>query len=417
MLLANGASIPTIAGAVEEEEEYARSEANSVQYDGYVTDHTDLASEVDIDESEYRRELLNDKWRMLFDKFDPEGFGEIPLEDFLTALRSPEWKAEIPTNKRDILLTRAKESRVEAVTFQDFVNVMSGKRTRSFKCAVHHRDREVCSENDFHLLVHEPPLFRRMVRMIGDEFLTEERDRKYYADHYTCCPPPLFIILITLVELGFFTYYTVAMGEVNPSGPVPIDSVFIYRPDKRLELWRFAFYMFLHAGWLHLLFNLGVQVVVGLPLEMVHGSLRIAAVYMAGVLAGSLGTSVFDTDVYLVGASGGVYALLAAHLANVLLNYNNMEFGIVRLIGIFVIASADVGFAIYDRYAAEQMGPPVSYVAHLTGALAGLTIGLLVLKNFEQRLHEQLLWWVALGVYAACTIFAIMYNLMHPDYP
>lgn len=34
---------------------------------------------------------------------------------------------------------------------------------------------------------------------------------------------------------------------------------------------------------------------------------------------GSLGTSVFDTDVYLVGASGGVYALLAAHLANVLL--------------------------------------------------------------------------------------------------
>lgn len=60
MLLANGASIPTIAGAVEEEEEYARSEANSGHYDGYVTDHTDLASEIDIDESEYRRELLND---------------------------------------------------------------------------------------------------------------------------------------------------------------------------------------------------------------------------------------------------------------------------------------------------------------------------------------------------------------------
>jgi len=34
---------------------------------------------------------------------------------------------------------------------------------------------------------------------------------------------------------------------------------------------------------------------------------------------GSLGTSVFDSNVYLVGASGGVYALLAAHLANVML--------------------------------------------------------------------------------------------------
>ncbi|KYN35503.1 Rhomboid-related protein 3, partial [Trachymyrmex septentrionalis] len=48
----------------------------------------------------------------------------------------------------------------------------------------------------------------RMVRMIGDEFLTEERDRKYYADHYTCCPPPLFIILITLVEVSRSNYPT-----------------------------------------------------------------------------------------------------------------------------------------------------------------------------------------------------------------
>lgn len=75
-----------------------------------------------------------------------------------------------------------------------------------------------------------------------------------------------------------------------------------------------------------------------------------------------------------------------------------------------------MGFAIYDRYAAAQLyDTPVSYVAHLTGALAGLTIGLLVLKNFEQRLHEQLLWWVALGVYAACTMFAIMYNVTRTE--
>jgi len=41
-------------------------------------------------------------------------------------------------------------------------------------------------------------------------------------------------------------------------------------------------------SWLHLLFNLLVQVLVGLPLEMVHGSLRIGVVYMAGVLAGEV---------------------------------------------------------------------------------------------------------------------------------
>lgn len=77
-------------------------------------------------------------------------------------------------------------------------------------------------------------------------------------------------------------------------------------------------------------------------------------------------------------------------------------------------ASCDVGFAIYSRYAEESStAPSVSYVAHLTGALAGLTIGLLVLKNFEQKLHEQMMWWVALGVYAACTMFAVVYNLLN----
>ena len=54
---------------------------------------------------------------------------------------------------------------------------------------------------------------------------------------------------------------------------------------------------------------------------MVHGSARVAAIYLSGVLAGSLGTSVCDAgrQVYLVGASGGVYALLTAHIANILL--------------------------------------------------------------------------------------------------
>lgn len=50
------------------------------------------------------------------------------------------------------------------------------------------------------------------------------------------------------MQLGFFTYYSVAMGEVSSASPVPIDSVFIYRPDKRLQVWRFFFYMVLHAG-------------------------------------------------------------------------------------------------------------------------------------------------------------------------
>lgn len=184
--------------------------------------------------------------------------------------------------------------------------------------------------------------------------------------------------------------------------------------------------LFIYHSWVHLLFNLLVQLLVGLPLEMVHGSFRTAAIYMAGVLAGSLATSVFDKDVYLVGGSGGVYALLASHLANVLLNYNNMDFGVLRLLGIFLIASVDVGLAVYHRYSSVSFSVTrdlphspvsVSYVAHLAGALAGLTIGIVVLKNFEQRLREQCMWWAALALYGTCTLFAIIFNLLRPFEP
>lgn len=34
------------------------------------------------------------------------------------------------------------------------------------------------------------------------EVLPEERDRKYYADNYSCCPPPIFVIFVTLVEVS-----------------------------------------------------------------------------------------------------------------------------------------------------------------------------------------------------------------------
>lgn len=89
---------------------------------------------------------------------------------------------------------------------------------------------------------------------------------------------------------------------------------------------------------------------MGLPLEMVHGAVRCGAVYLAGVLGGSLAASVLDPDVCLAGASGGVYALLAAHLANALLNFHAMRYGAVRLVAALAVASCDVGFAVHARY-------------------------------------------------------------------
>ncbi len=55
------------------------------------------------------------------------------------------------------------------------------------------------------------------------------------------------------------------------------------------------------------------------------GSLRVALVYMSGVVAGSLGTSLSDPHTFIAGASGGVYALIAAHLVILIQNLEPWE--------------------------------------------------------------------------------------------
>ncbi|KAK7113067.1 rhomboid-related protein 3-like [Littorina saxatilis] len=358
------------------------------------------------------------KWKPLFDQYDPYRRGEILIEDFAYLLRHPQIRAEMDSHTLDVLEVKANEPCRTTVSYQEFVNLLSNRRNPSFRLAVESRvEGEVWTGSvvlrSAETRARPDTCFRRMVRRLAKDFLTDEADRRYYADRYTCCPPPLFVPIITLLEVGCFVYYCMESRMITLNGPVPVHSIFIYRPDRRLEIWRFVLYMLLHAGYVHLLFNVIVQVVVGIPLEMVHGSFRIFIVYMAGVLAGSLGTSVFDMNAFLVGASGGVYALLAAHLANILLNYSQMELGVLKLAAVLIIASADVGFAIWDRYTYKELAPPVGYTAHLMGALAGLTIGLVVLKNFEQKLHEQYVWWIALAVYLGCVVFAIFWNIFY----
>ena len=46
---------------------------------------------------------IRDEWRTLFDMFDPEGFGEIPLDDFEVALESREFITNISPGKIIIL--------------------------------------------------------------------------------------------------------------------------------------------------------------------------------------------------------------------------------------------------------------------------------------------------------------------------
>ena len=71
----------------------------------------------------------------------------------------------------------------------------------------------------------------------------------------------------------------------------------------------------------------------------------------------------------LVGASGGVYSLMAGHMANLVLNFSSTRCGHTRLLATLAVASVEVGLAVYRRYDEDDLSPapPLSYLAHISG--------------------------------------------------
>lgn len=243
-----------------------------------------------------------------------------------------------------------------------------------------------------------------------------------YLSEYNCFPPPVFMIIISLTQIAIYLNYALQSNEgISPIGPVPITSPLILDPHHKTQIWRFFTYMFIHIGYTHILSNVIVQLLLGLPLELVHKLWRVAGLYIAGVFTGAILVMATDRNVYLGGASGGVYALLSAHLSNVIINWDEMEFNWIRAIIIMVVCTVDVGSAIYQRYFVESFNrvrvplffslPPtlqVSYVSHIGGFLAGLLLGIVLLRNFKTKKWEVYAWWVCLVAYILFALVCVI---------
>ncbi|XP_053867774.1 rhomboid-related protein 2 [Malaclemys terrapin pileata] len=247
------------------------------------------------------------------------------------------------------------------------------------------------------------------------KWMLPENARGTYLERANCIPPPLFIISISLAELAVFIYYAVWKPQKQW---ITLDtgvwnSPFIYRPDKREETWRFISYMLVHAGIQHILGNLFLQLILGIPLEMVHKGHRVSLVYLAGVIGGSLASSVCDPLQALVGASGGVYALIGGYFMNVLVNFREMIplFGVFRLLLIGIIVGTDMGFALYRRFIAPVNGPQVSFVAHIAGGLAGMSVGYVIFSCFDKNFIKDPRFWISIVAYLVFLVFAVFFNI------
>ncbi|XP_021267080.1 rhomboid-related protein 1 isoform X1 [Numida meleagris] len=296
---------------------------------------------------------------------------------------------------------------------------ISSKRSSSFKRAIANGQRALPRDG----LLDETGLgfYKRFVRYVAYEILPCEMDRRWYFYQHRTCPPPVFMAAVTLTQIIVFLCYGARLNKwvLQTYHPEYMKSPLVYHPGHRARAWRFLTYMFMHVGLEQLGFNALLQLMIGVPLEMVHGILRISFLYLAGVLAGSLTVSITDMRAPLVGGSGGVYALCSAHLANVVMNWAGMRcpYKLLRMVLALVCMSSEVGRAVWLRFSPPlpASGPQPSFMAHLAGAIVGISMGLTILRSYEESLRDQCGWWVVLLSYGTFLLFAVFWNIFAYD--
>ncbi|XP_067563291.1 rhomboid-related protein 1 isoform X3 [Pseudorca crassidens] len=242
-------------------------------------------------------------------QLDPENTGFIGADTFAGLVH----RHELPLDpaKLDMLVALAQSNERGQVCYQELVDLISSKRSSSFKRAIANGQRALPQDG----LLDEPGLgvYKRFVRYVAYEILPREVDRHWYFYRHRSCPPPVFMASVTLAQIIVFLCYGARLNKwvLQTYHPEYMKSPLVYHPSHRARAWRFLTYMFMHVGLEQLGFNALLQLMIGVPLEMVHGLLRISLLYLAGVLAGEaeLGGDEMSLQAAEDGAGSGVHEL------------------------------------------------------------------------------------------------------------
>jgi membrane associated rhomboid family serine protease len=149
-----------------------------------------------------------------------------------------------------------------------------------------------------------------------------------------------------------------------------------------LELWRLITFQFIHAGPIHLLFNMFGLYFFGPMIESYLGSRRFLAFYLLCGVGGPVAYLILwkarfliaDPSTPLVGASAGVFGILIA-AARVAPHTAVLLYGIIP-VRLRTLALAMMGIAIYTvlAYGASNKHNAGGEAAHIGGAVVGFIL-------------------------------------------
>lgn len=126
------------------------------------------------------------------------------------------------------------------------------------------------------------------------------------------------------------------------------------------EVWRLITAGFLHASFLHLLFNMYVLWLLGSELEEILGHLKFTSLYLVALLGGSTASYWYsDPASFSVGASGAVFGLMGAFLV-----VGSRLRQDVSQIVILIAINVGIGFVV----------PGIDWRAHLGGLVSGAAV-------------------------------------------
>jgi membrane associated rhomboid family serine protease len=158
-------------------------------------------------------------------------------------------------------------------------------------------------------------------------------------------------------------------------------------PVDGSEYWRLLTGGFLHAGILHILFNMYLLYILGQMLEPSIGRSRFLVLYFTSLLGGAFGAVLVQPTSFTVGASGAVFGLMGgAVVAMRARGFDPMASGLPLLIGLNLVIS----FAV----------PGISIGGHIGGLVAGAAAAYLLVQVGERPGRTLL-------GYAGCVVLAV----------
>ena len=155
--------------------------------------------------------------------------------------------------------------------------------------------------------------------------------------------------------------------------PNPVPNGSLTQGPAPNQWWRFIVPIFLHAGIVHIAFNLLLQLTLGRDVERLIGSARFALVYFAsGIFGFVLGGNFAATGIASCGCSGSLFGILAITLLDLLYTWPTRK-GPVK----------DLLFILVDVLIAFVLGllPGLDNFSHIGGFLMGLVLGLCILRS------------------------------------